>query len=322
MGGYMTTIDDKVLIKISEAEEKFKIPASTIYEKVREGLLSKFIDQEKTTLIDKSEFLKTFKPAIISVYNKKGGVGKSTISTILADYFHKRGVSVLLCDFDSQCNLTDTWIGYKDRIESKTLYNFMEDNTSLHKIVKSCTYANGEVSKVSLLPASDLLENKEYLDTTVIKKFKKPLYDFFEKYQVVIIDCPPSVNALTRLALLIANYVLIPVQSEPYAYDGMDTLLSKLMNVAELNSDFIDYRVLVSMHRGARTIIREDVYDALNSKIGQKLFNYKINDFIGFLERSRVQMNVFDTNGNDKAIQEINLLFDDIYRMIYLERDR
>ena len=307
----MTIIDEKVLIKISEAEEKYKIPNSTIYDKIKEGILTKFFDDDKTVLIDKAEFLKTFKPSVLTLYNKKGGVAKTTSSICLADYFEKRGVKVLVVDLDSQANATDTLIGYEKRRESQTLYNFFENNTPLSKIVQQYN------DFIDILPSDDLISTKESLDTTRIAQYKETLYKFFRKYSIVIVDCPPAINAMSRLGLLLSNYVIIPVQSEPYAYDGMDFLLDNLESVVKFNTDYIDYRVFVSMHRGVRSVIREDMYEALKDELKNKLLKHRMLDFVGFVERSRDSRNLFEKYPDEKPVNEMNCLFEEIYKFVF-----
>lgn len=154
--------------------------------------------------VDKESLLKAL-PTSICLYNQKGGVGKTTISVMLADYFDKKGVKILLIDLDQQANLSQSYFDYEDIRGSSTLYNYLEDKTPLTKCIKSYN------ENIDVLPADIRLSRKDNYDLDELDSLRADFLPVFKKYQVIIIDCPPSLSAMSKFGLLLSNYVFIPV---------------------------------------------------------------------------------------------------------------
>ena len=183
---------------------------------------------------------------VIAVSNQKGGVGKTTTSVNLSASLAALEKKVLLIDFDPQAN-TSSSIGIDVTVNTKTIYDLLENNCE----VNECIY-NTKLSFLDVIPAHiDLVgieiefinsSDREYLLRNVIDKVK-------EKYDFIIIDCPPSLGLLTINALSAANSIIVPIQCEYLALEGLGKLLNTIKSIQKLhNSDLSIEGLLLTMY--------------------------------------------------------------------------
>ncbi len=204
---------------------------------------------------------------IISVLNQKGGVGKTTTVINLGAYLAKAGKSVLIVDFDPQGNATSGLGIDKNSLES-SIYDVLIDGGDI-----SGTIIDTEVSNLRILPANtDLaatelelaeVENREFSLQKVLKNID---------YDYVLIDCPPSLGLLTVNALTASDYLLIPVQAEYYALEGISQLLDVMQRVKQgPNPNLQLLGVLVTMYDNRNTLAQQVAVE-LNNYFGDKVF--------------------------------------------------
>ena len=160
---------------------------------------------------------------IISVSNQKGGVGKTTSAVSLASEMAKMGRSVLLIDLDPQASAS-SGLGVKLQSESEALYDVFFGNISISKIIKQCLVNNldvvpGSKDLVSLELEIGKTQGRELILQTELSLLKK-------QYDYIYIDCPPSSGLLTLNALGASDYILIPLQAEYYALEGISGLMN------------------------------------------------------------------------------------------------
>lgn len=160
---------------------------------------------------------------IISVSNQKGGVGKTTSAVSLASEMAKMGRSVLLIDLDPQASAS-SGLGVKLQSESEDLYDVFFGNISISKIIKQCLVNNldvvpGSKDLVSLELEIGKTQGRELILQTELSLLKK-------QYDYIYIDCPPSSGLLTLNALGASDYILIPLQAEYYALEGISGLMN------------------------------------------------------------------------------------------------
>tara|TARA_B100001057_G_scaffold479838_1_gene551965 strand:- start:4056 stop:4817 length:762 start_codon:yes stop_codon:yes gene_type:complete len=183
---------------------------------------------------------------VIAVSNQKGGVGKTTTSVNLSASLAALEKKVLLIDFDPQAN-TSSSIGIDITVNTKTIYDLLENNCEINE----CIY-NTKLSFLDVIPAHiDLVgieiefinsSDREYLLRNVIDKIK-------EKYDFIIIDCPPSLGLLTINALSAANSIIVPIQCEYLALEGLGKLLNTIKSIQKLhNSDLSIEGLLLTMY--------------------------------------------------------------------------
>ncbi len=205
---------------------------------------------------------------VIAVLNQKGGVGKTTSTINLAAYLAKQGKSVLIVDLDPQGNATSGIGVDKHNLESTT-YDILFSADSPEATIKETAIAN-----VSILPANAQLAAAEVdlaAETEREYRLKKALQML--DYDFVLIDCPPSLGLLSINALTAADFVLVPVQAEYYALEGLSQLLEIIQRVRSgLNKDLQLLGVVVTMY-DSRTALSEQVVQELKKHLGDKLMH-------------------------------------------------
>ncbi|KKU27327.1 MAG: Sporulation initiation inhibitor protein Soj [Candidatus Magasanikbacteria bacterium GW2011_GWA2_46_17] len=161
-------------------------------------------------------------PQVISIVNQKGGVGKTTTAVNLASALAEAGKFVLLVDLDPQGNAT-SGLGIKYQELSKGLYHAITGEHRLHDIIHNTAHAGLRLAPATadLAGANVELVNVEGREA----KLSNILSEVKHAYDYIIIDCPPSLGLLTLNGLVAADHILIPVQAEYYALEGLGQLL-------------------------------------------------------------------------------------------------
>ena len=206
---------------------------------------------------------------IIAIANQKGGVGKTTTAINLSACLAEAGQKVLTVDFDPQGNATSGLGLEKGHIE-KTVYDLMIGECKIEDCLVKDAQDNLDIlpSDVDLAGAEiELLDvdGKENLLKNHIKKLK-------DKYDFIIIDCPPSLSLLTINALTAANTVLVPIQCEYYALEGLSQLMHTIKLVKErLNPDLEMEGVVFTMY-DARTNLSLQVVENVKDNLQQSIY--------------------------------------------------
>lgn len=205
---------------------------------------------------------------IIAVTNQKGGVGKTTTAVNVAFYIAKAGRSVLLVDFDPQGNAT-SGLGVEKRELQRTVIDVIDGQKKLSECVVATNHKN-----LHLLPATPQLANAEVELAKANQKFsrlKNALKD--HSYDFVIIDSPPSLSLLTVNALIAADYILLPVQAEFYALEGLGQLLETMQLVRKgMNPNLELLGVVVTM-MNSRTTLSTQVHAEVQKHFPGKVFS-------------------------------------------------
>ena len=208
---------------------------------------------------------------IIAVVNQKGGVGKTTTAVNLTAALHDLGVKVLLCDFDPQANAT-SGMGVDKRKSKHSVYDVIIDHIPVEQAVVSTEYgdvlpASSDLAGAAVeLIAADHRERQLDMALTEVKK----------KYDVIFIDCPPSLELLTLNGLCAADAILVPVQCEYYALEGLSDLMATLRMVKKkLNPRLDIFGVALTMFDG-RTNFSAQVAQEVRRHFPGKVFSTEI----------------------------------------------
>lgn len=203
---------------------------------------------------------------VMSVSNQKGGVGKTTTAVNLAVALSALNKKVLLIDLDPQGNAT-IGLGVRLKESDDTICNVMLRDRDIKDVIRKLEIG------VDILPASQLLTVAEVRMIALSHKehvLKMALEQL--DYDYVLIDCPPSLNILTLNAMVASDSVLIPVQCEYYALEGLASLLSTIKRVRSTVNPRLDVEgVLRTMYDG-RNLLTRDVSNKLEQHFRSKLF--------------------------------------------------
>ena len=206
---------------------------------------------------------------VIAIANQKGGVGKTTTSVNLSACLGELGQRVLLIDIDPQGNATSGLGIDKGKIE-KSIYDVLVDDIPIKD-----TVIGTEVDNLKVLPATIQLAGAEIeLVASMSRetKLKKAIDKVKNEYDFVIIDCPPSLGLLTINSLTAANSILVPIQCEFYALEGLSQLLKTITLIQDnLNQDLVLEGVVLTMF-DSRTNLSGQVVQEVKNHFQQKVF--------------------------------------------------
>lgn len=206
---------------------------------------------------------------VIAIINQKGGVGKSTTAVNLAAALGVQNKKVLIVDFDPQGNTTSGFGIDKEQLES-CVYDSLLHDVPAEEIIQET-----DCKKVFVIPATIQLAGAEIELVSAMARetrLKDLLSPVVEEFDFVLIDCPPSLGLLTINALTAADSVLIPIQCEYYALEGVTKLLESMRMVkTRINKELDTYGVLMTMY-DSRTSLSNQVVEEVQNFFGEKAF--------------------------------------------------
>lgn len=227
---------------------------------------------------------------IISLFNQKGGVGKTTVNINLAAGLAKKKRKVLAIDLDPQSNTT-SGLGFSRTSETITIYDVL---SGLHKIEEAIQPISENLDLVPSSPdlaAATLelanMENRDFL-------LMNALEGHLDQYDYILIDCPPALGLLTINALVASDSVVIPIQCEFYALEGLSQLLETIAMVKRgLNPKLEIEGVLLNMV-DKRNNLTKDVMNEVKEYFTDKVYNTQIPRNVRLAEAPSYGMSIFD----------------------------
>lgn len=227
---------------------------------------------------------------IIAFSNQKGGVGKTTTAINLAAYVAKAGKRVLLLDFDPQGNATSGYGIEKNLLKQNAYHMLMGDCVASDVVMQTM------VPNLSIIPSNMDLAAAEVDLVPVVSResvLKRALESIKGDYDYIFIDCPPSLGLITLNALVACDSVIIPIQSEFFALEGLSQLMNTIKIVKQrLNSQLAINGVILTMY-DMRTTIAKQVTQEIYKYFGETLYTVPVPRNIKLVESPSFGIPIF-----------------------------
>lgn len=245
----------------------------------------------------------------IAVTNQKGGVGKTTTAINLSACLAEQGKKVLLIDADPQGNSTSGLGIEKNQLEA-TIYNMLLGEADIEEIMcSSC------MDGLSVLPSNmelagaeiELIGNdkREFILKTDLEKIK-------DNFEFIIIDCPPSLNIITVNALTAADTVLVPIQCEYFALEGLEQLLHTIGLVKQRLNPLLELEGVVFTMYDARTNLSLEVVEEVKRSLGSSVYRTIIPRNVRLGEAPSHGLPIIMYDGKSKGAESYRLLAEEV----------
>ena len=206
---------------------------------------------------------------VIAVANQKGGVGKTTTAVNLSACLAKMGKKVLIIDIDPQGNAT-SGLGVDTKEIEKSIYDVLINSASIEEIMKETDYKN-----LYICPSSPALSGAEVELVTVMGReyqLKSATEQIREEFDYIIMDCPPSLGLVTLNAFTACDSVLVPIQCEYYALEGLSSLTGTIKRVKQVLNPKIEIEGVLLTMFDARTNLAIQVVDEVKKYFPDKVY--------------------------------------------------
>ncbi|HBS48592.1 MAG TPA: chromosome partitioning protein ParA [Rhodobacteraceae bacterium] len=212
-------------------------------------------------------------PRIIAVANQKGGVGKTTTAINLAAALAETGLRVLVVDLDPQGNAS-TGLGIEAGNRDRTTYDLLLDEAELHEVIQDTGFEGmGIVPATVDLSSADIeLISNEKRSFLLHDALRQPAMDSFS-WDFILIDCPPSLNLLTVNAMVAADSVMVPLQSEFFALEGLSQLMLTIREVRQTANPKLRIEGVVLTMYDRRNNLSQQVEQDARDNLGDLIFD-------------------------------------------------
>lgn len=207
---------------------------------------------------------------VISITNQKGGVGKTTSAINISFYLAKMGYKVLIVDFDPQGNAT-SGLGVDKNSLGSTMSDVISGSVALKDVILET-----EFHKLKLAPSTPILANTEIELANVRGRFsrlREALKTVSDEFDYVILDCPPSLSLLTVNSFIASDFLILPVQAEFYAMEGLGQLLESMKLVKKGMNPNIELLGVLPTMVDSRTTLSGQVYEEIKRFFPGKVFS-------------------------------------------------
>ena len=251
----------------------------------------------------------------IAVINQKGGVGKTTTTVNLGAALAQRGYRVLLLDLDPQANLT-VHVDKRPDLESNTLTNLLIEDAPLAELVQPTSSANLFVvpSDTSLAGVEQVLANRIGRET--ILREALDAFPAAKDFDILLMDCPPSLGVLSANALVAAHHVLIPMQAEYLSLQGMAKLMEVVQLVQKRLNQQLKVAAVLPCMVDARTNLSVEVLREIDTHFGSLLCKSRIRNNVKLAEAPSFGRTIFEHAPDSNGARDYEQFADEFLAMI------
>jgi len=242
---------------------------------------------------------------VISIVNQKGGVGKTTTTVNLSAFLALHGKKVLVIDLDPQGNATSGYGFDKSELDT-SVYDVLVNEVPIIDVIRSTNRKNLDICPTNINLAGAEVELVSAMSRETI--LKRAVDTISDNYDYIMIDCPPSLGLLTLNALAASSDVIVPIQGEYYALEGLTQLIDTINLVRKhLNPTIGIFGVVITMFDG-RTQLTKQVTEEVRKYFGEKVFNTYIPRNIRLAEAPSYGKTIAEYDPKSRGGQSYNEL--------------
>ncbi len=248
---------------------------------------------------------------VLAIVNQKGGVGKTTTSVNLSTYLALKGKKTLLIDIDPQGNAT-SGVGLEKKELKKTIYDVLINEDNIKDVIQPTGRKNLSICPANIDLAGAEIELVSLLSReTILKRALQPVMNQFD---FILMDCPPSLGLITLNALTAATGVIVPIQSEYYALEGLTQLMDTINIVKKhLNPALNIFGVVVTMF-DSRTQLSHQVTSEVKKYFGEKLFKAIIPRNVRLSEAPSFGLSISEYDSKSKGADAYEFLAKEVIK--------
>lgn len=250
---------------------------------------------------------------ILAFVNQKGGVGKTTCCINIGAALSRKGKRVLLIDADPQANLTVS-AGIQLKDDEPTIYDAMKGDEFTSSVIKQKPGAEYDILPADIMLSGADLELASEPGREMI--LKECLEDVAGKYDYVLIDCPPALNLISIMALTAATGVIIPVQAQYLALNGVAQLLDTVKLVQKRMNPQLEIQGFIVTLYDPRKLLNKEVLESLNEAFPGKVFSTTISSSIALAEAPSAGNDIFQYKPGSKAAKQYEALTEELIERV------